>query len=113
MQKRLTSEKADVANIALVQNVESSTELVCVDPAQGVVRNFSIREVAEIAGSIAGVGDGHIAERRPAPAQQPHHVPRLRRHSCHSVFPGGARMLSYGSIVVGQNTDSGLLDPRL
>jgi hypothetical protein len=68
-------EKANVADVALAKNVERAVELPSIDPALVAEMHFAAREIAEIAGSVAGVGDSDVTEGRSAAAQETQHVP--------------------------------------
>jgi hypothetical protein len=66
-----------------VQDVQGATELIGVNPAQVAGRDFATGKVAEIAGCIAGVRNGDVAEGRTTAADEPQHIPSFgcnRRH---------------------------------
>src|SRR2546427_501907 len=61
VQKRFSTEEANVANTATVQNVQGTVELRGIDPSQVLASYLTVGEVAEVARSITGVCDGNIA----------------------------------------------------
>jgi hypothetical protein len=63
VQKRFTAEEADISNTSIVKNLQSSIELVSIDPSQVFAIYFAIREVAKVARRIARICDGNIAQR--------------------------------------------------
>jgi hypothetical protein len=63
MEKRLAAEKADVTNVARMQDIEGASELIGIDPAQIAGWYLAAREIAEVATSVAGVRHCDIAER--------------------------------------------------
>jgi hypothetical protein len=56
MEQRLSTKEADVTNIASIEDIESGSELICIDPTQAGGRHFASGEIAEIAGGVARVG---------------------------------------------------------
>src|ERR1019366_1904128 len=83
VEESFTTKKTDIANSALVQDVQGATELIGVNPAQVAGRDFATGKVAEIAGCIAGVRNGDVAEGRTTAADEPQHIPSFgcnRRH---------------------------------
>src|SRR5690348_13311587 len=87
MEQRLASEKADIADIALMQNVQRAPEPVGGNPAQVGPRDLAQGEIAEIALGIARVGHRYIADRRTPTANQPQHVKAFGRNCRHGVSP--------------------------
>ena len=65
-----------------MQDIQRFRELFGVYPAKLILRHLTMREVAEIAGRITGVGHSDITQRRTAAADQLCYVPGL----CESIF---------------------------
>jgi hypothetical protein len=64
MEQRLSTKEADVTNIAVIKDIESGSELLCIDPSQIGCRYLAPGEIAEIAGGVAGVGHRDVTEPR-------------------------------------------------
>src|SRR5947209_3636048 len=99
MKQGFAAKDVQVANTAALQDVESSRELVGIDPTQVFLAYLAIGKVAEVAGSIAGVGNGDIADAWATMADQLQHVPGLGGGTGHGHLrirlslkprPGGA-----------------------
>jgi hypothetical protein len=78
-EQRFSAEEADVSNISRMQNGDGAIEQVGIYPAQIFGAYFAAGEVAEIAPSVASVGDGDIAKRGAAAADHSQNVPSLGR----------------------------------
>src|SRR5580704_8469795 len=87
LKKSFTARKTEIANAAFVQDVQGATELIGVNPAQVAVRNFAACKFAEIAGCIAGIRNGDVAENRTTAANEPQHVPSLICNRTHCTHP--------------------------
>lgn len=85
MEESLATKKTDVANSAFVQDVESATELIGVNPAQVMGGDFTPGKIAEIAGCIARVRNGDVAESRTTAADEPQHVPSFGCNRSHGT----------------------------
>ncbi len=85
MQEGLATEEADVANTPMVENLESSIELLSVDPSNVFSIYLSVRKVAEIAESIARVRDRDIAQGWSATTYEAHHVQGFRPYVSHDA----------------------------
>jgi hypothetical protein len=68
-----------------VENLQGGIELVRIDPSQVLAFDFAVREVAEVARRVAGIGDSNIAQRRAAAPKQAHYVPSSRTDGRHSI----------------------------
>jgi len=55
MRERFAAEETDVADVALVQNVECCGELGGIEAAEIFARHFAVGEIAKIASGIAGI----------------------------------------------------------
>jgi hypothetical protein len=77
VEQGLAAEKPDVANAPPVQDVQGWLEAIGVDPAQIGGAHFSARKIAKVAGGVASVGHGYIAQRWPAMTDEPQHIPSL------------------------------------
>src|ERR1700745_4273645 len=78
VQKRFATEEADVANTSIVKDLQGGIEWVSIDPSQVLAFHFAIREVAEVALGVAGIGDGNIAQGRAAVPYEAEHIPSFR-----------------------------------
>src|SRR5437588_2491044 len=96
VKQRLAAEKADVANIAFMQDVQSTTELVRIDPAQIGTWHFASGEIAEAACGVASVSHSHIAKRRTATAKERQRVQHLGTFHCQAAVVGSSLQCSFG-----------------
>jgi hypothetical protein len=63
VQKRLATEKADVANTSVVKNLQGGIESASIDPSLVFAPYFAVREVGKVARCIARICDRNIAQR--------------------------------------------------
>src|SRR5579864_6493294 len=78
MQQRFSAKETHVSNPASVQDLQSRVQTVRVEPAQVFARDFSIGEIAEITGGVAGIRDGYVAKSGTAVTQEAQRVPNFR-----------------------------------
>src|SRR5947199_1171056 len=62
------------------QNVQGPGKLLRINPAQIAGGHFAAREIAEIAGSVAGIRDCDIAKRGSSATHQLQHLPSFARY---------------------------------
>jgi hypothetical protein len=66
MEQRFPSKKTHITDVATMENRQRIIETIRVNPLQLTDAVFVIGKIAEIAGRVAGIGDSHIQESRPA-----------------------------------------------
>jgi hypothetical protein len=70
MQQGLAAEKIHLADVTLAQDVQCTTKLICIYPAQLANPMFAVSKITKVAPSIAGIRYGDIAESRTAAANE-------------------------------------------
>jgi hypothetical protein len=84
VQKRLSTEKIYVSDIARMEDIERVAEATRVYPAQLSDLTLVMGEVAELASRIAGICDGDIADCGPSTTNKLRQFPNMRERRSHN-----------------------------
>ena len=85
MKKRLATKEADVTDATPIQNLDRGVETRSVYPTQVFTKDLAIREIAEVAGRIARIGDSDIAQGGTTASKESQHIPNLASGREHRV----------------------------